>query len=108
MPGDQSTWGRFTELRERNQRNLRDILETSTAKAARSSVEQKIGDYYGTCMDEKTIEAKGASPLKSHLDRLNFVREKKYFTDVLIAMHTAQINVMLIPAPGRTSRMPRK
>jgi predicted metalloendopeptidase len=32
IPADQSTWGRFSELQERNQRILRDILETTSAK----------------------------------------------------------------------------
>src|SRR5688572_19331097 len=67
IPADQSTWGRFSELHERNQRILRDILETSSAKTARSGVEQKIGDYYATCMDEKAIDAKGTEPLKPYL-----------------------------------------
>ena len=32
IPADQSPWGRFSELHERNQEILRDILETSAAK----------------------------------------------------------------------------
>src|SRR3954447_20583314 len=44
IPADQASWGRFNQLHERNQKILRDILETSSAKTSRSEVEQKIGD----------------------------------------------------------------
>src|SRR3954452_7140015 len=71
IPPDQSTWGRFSELHERNQRILKDILETSTAKTPRSAPEVKIGDYYAACMDERGINAKGTAPLKPELDRIN-------------------------------------
>ena len=76
IPADQSRWGRFNELSERNQTLLKDILETSSAKKQRSAVEQKIGDYYSSCMDEKAIEAKGAAPLKPELDRIAAMKDK--------------------------------
>jgi len=37
IPADQSTWGRFSELHQRNQNILKDILETSVAKKTRSA-----------------------------------------------------------------------
>ena len=77
IPPDQSRWGRFNELLERNQRTLKDILETASAKAARTPVEQKIGDYYMACMDEKAIEEKGAAPLKPYLDKIAQVADKQ-------------------------------
>src|SRR5712692_7237968 len=59
IPGDQSRWGRFDALQDRNRDILRKILdEASAAKANRSALEQKVGDYYASCMDEATINAK--------------------------------------------------
>src|SRR5215510_15726670 len=53
VPADQSSYGRDTELAERNRLILRDILEkASTNDPKRSAVNQKIGDYYSSCMDE--------------------------------------------------------
>ena len=78
IPADQSIWGRFDELDERNQFILRDILqEASTKSAPAGSNDQKIGDYYGSCMDEKAIEEKGASPLKPYLDSIAAIKSKK-------------------------------
>jgi endothelin-converting enzyme/putative endopeptidase len=77
IPPDQSRWGRFNELQERNLSILKDILETSAANKQRSAVEQKIGDYYASCMDEKAIEAKGTAPLKPELDRIAAMKDKR-------------------------------
>ncbi|HYO84764.1 MAG TPA: M13 family metallopeptidase N-terminal domain-containing protein, partial [Bryobacteraceae bacterium] len=81
IPSDQSRWGRFNELQDRNLNILKDILETAAAKTQRSAVEQKIGDYYSSCMDEKGVETKGTAPLKPVLDRLVAVKEKKDFAE---------------------------
>ena len=52
IPADQPEWGLFNELHERNQMILRNILEkTSADNPGRSSNDQKIGDYYYSCMD---------------------------------------------------------
>src|SRR6516162_8431340 len=75
IPPDQSAWGRFTELRERNQTILRGILEKQSAdNPSRSAVDQKIGDYYASCMDETAIEAKGTAPLKPYMDKISGIK----------------------------------
>src|SRR5262245_32485617 len=60
IPADRSSWGRFDELAERNNETLHRILErAAAARPAQSPIEQKIGDYYGACMDEGEVEKKG-------------------------------------------------
>src|ERR1700749_2367433 len=51
IPPDQSSWGRFSELAERNREILHRILEQAAAKPTPET--QQIGDYYASCMDEK-------------------------------------------------------
>ena len=64
IPADQSRWGRFNELDERNREILREILEEAAKPTPdRDADTQKIGDYYAACMDEKAIDAKGLAPL---------------------------------------------
>src|ERR1035441_2555374 len=54
IPSDQSSWGRFSELHERNQNILKDILEkASTAATAKDADEKKLGEIYAACMDQK-------------------------------------------------------
>ena len=64
VPPDRSRWGRLSELSERNQYVLRDILEKVAKAEWRGVIDQKIGDYYASCMDEAAIEAKGLAPLQ--------------------------------------------
>jgi len=87
IPDDRSRWSRFEELAKRNDNILRDILETASAKKGGSPVEQKIGDYYMACMDEKGIEAKGISPMKPEFDRIAAIRDKAGLADALAKQH---------------------
>ena len=45
---------------------MREILEKPPSAApARDAIDQKIGDYYGSCMDEKAADAKGVGPAEA-------------------------------------------
>jgi putative endopeptidase len=75
VPADQSTWGRLSEIAERNREKLRAILETASANdPGRPALTRKIGDYYASCMDEAGIEAKGLAALQPELDRISALR----------------------------------
>jgi len=70
-PPEYASWGRFAELGQRNLDELRKILETAAAKKeGRSDLEQKIGDFYATCMDEGKADALGARPLEKAMVRI--------------------------------------
>ena len=87
IPSDRSVWARFSEVAARNESILRDILETSAAKKNGSAVEQKIGDYYSACMDEKAIDSKGTAPLKPELDRIEAIQSKSDLAALLAHTH---------------------
>ncbi len=70
IPADRARWGRFTELSERNEKVLLDIVQGAAANASRSATDQKIGDFYAACMDTATIEKKGLAPLKPELEQI--------------------------------------
>src|SRR4051812_28035595 len=77
IPADQTSWSSFVDIRERNSAVLRQILEkASTAGGQRNAIDQKIGDYYGSCIDESAANAKGVEPLKPELDRIAKARDK--------------------------------
>ena len=84
IPADQSGWGRFNVLQDRNREILRKILDDAAVpQASRTPLDQKVGDYYASCMNEPAIEAKGAAPLKPDLDRIAAIRNKAAITSVL-------------------------
>ncbi len=87
VPADYSRWGRFEELAERNQKILREILESSAAASSRSPVEQKIGDYYASCMDEPAIEKLSLAPLKPELDRIEALKNVRDLAPLVARLH---------------------
>jgi len=88
IPSDQPEWASFVEVDERNNEILRGILEKAAAGGPnRSPIDQKIGDYYGACMDEKAVDAKGLDPLKPELDRISGVKDKTGLIDAIARVH---------------------
>jgi putative endopeptidase len=82
IPPDQSRWGSFMELRERNREIEHEILEKAAAGGAgRDAIDQRIGDLYGSCMDEKAANTKGIAPLQPELDRIAAVQDKSALID---------------------------
>ncbi len=88
IPSDRPSWGRFNELQERGEILVRGILEKySSDDPKRSSIEQKIGDYYSSCMDENAIEKAGAKPLDPMLERVAALKSKEDFAREAVRLH---------------------
>ncbi|HET9838969.1 MAG TPA: M13 family metallopeptidase [Candidatus Angelobacter sp.] len=89
IPSDQARWGRFNELAEYNRQFLHNILEKASANdPRRTPVMQKIGDMYQSCMDETTVNSKGAAPLKPELDRIAAITSKDQLIDTIAYLHS--------------------
>ncbi|HYA22743.1 MAG TPA: M13 family metallopeptidase [Terriglobales bacterium] len=88
IPADQPRWGSFTELFESNLAIEHGILEKASAGGAnRDAIDQKIGDYYGSCMEETAVNQKGLDPLKPELDRIAGVKDKQTLIDAIARVH---------------------
>jgi len=88
IPPDQSEWVSFVELEERNLDIERGILErAASGGAGRDPIDQKIGDLYGSCMDEKTVEAKGITALQPELNRIAAVKDKGALIEEIAHVH---------------------
>jgi putative endopeptidase len=71
VPPAYSTWGSFSQLLDKNQQNLRQILGAAEKQqAASGSNEQKIGDFYASCMDTAAIDEAGTKPIDAELARI--------------------------------------
>jgi putative endopeptidase len=72
IPAAYPSWGRINQLAEHNRDVLHDILETAAANKASvpGSNDQKIGDFYATCMDTTKIDAAGLHPLDDEFVRI--------------------------------------
>jgi putative endopeptidase len=79
IPAAYSSWGAFNVLAENNRKTLHDILEEAAKKtnAVKGSNEQKIGDFYASCLDEAKREAEGMKPLLPELARIDKIADMK-------------------------------
>jgi endothelin-converting enzyme/putative endopeptidase len=92
IPPDQSSWDLYSKMEDENKEKLRGILESAASPdPGRNAVNQKIGDYYASCMDEKAVEDKGIDPLKPELDRIAKINSKAELADVASAMSTYNV-----------------
>jgi putative endopeptidase len=88
IPNDQPRWDVYSKLEVDNLRYLWGILEESSKPTPdRTPVQQKIGDYFQSCMDESAIEKAGASPLKKDLDEIAALRSLNDLPKLLARLH---------------------
>jgi endothelin-converting enzyme/putative endopeptidase len=88
IPSDRPSWGRFNELQDRGEILVRGILEKySSDDPKRAPLEQKIGDYYYSCMDEGAIEKAGTKPLESTFERVAALKSKDELARETVQLH---------------------
>ena len=88
IPPDQASWLSFRELDDRNEAILRQILEKAEVNnSSRNAIDQKIGDYYESCMDESAANTKGLDPLRPELARIAAVKDKASLIDAIARVH---------------------
>ncbi|MCP5144990.1 MAG: M13 family metallopeptidase [Gammaproteobacteria bacterium] len=95
IPADQSSWGVFSELRERNYDLLRDILENAAKGGAdASSNTGKAGNYWRTAMDTAAITAAGVAPLAQDFATIDAIASRADMVTYLIENHVHGINTL--------------
>jgi predicted metalloendopeptidase len=92
VPADRSSWIRsFSEIHQRNELELRSILEEAAKKRGQPGVEGKIGAFYAACMDEAAIEKAGLTPVKPLLDVVDRARDREAIAKALIELHRHRV-----------------
>ena len=88
IPAEYPSWSTSAELNNKNQEALKEILERAqTAKASKGSNEQKIGDFYASCMDSSAIDAAGTKPLASDFAAIASIKDAKELATVIGKLH---------------------
>jgi putative endopeptidase len=89
LPADKSRYGAMEELSERNRAILQKILAETSAKTtwAKGSVQQKVGDFYASGMDEAAIEKRGLAPMKPILATIDGLKDTKQLPALLAKLH---------------------
>ncbi len=91
IPADKARFGSFEELADRNRDTLHAILEETSQRSdwKKGSLEQKVGDFFASGMDQAAIEKLGAAPLSPWLARIEAMKSTRDLASVLAAFHGA-------------------
>ena len=92
IPPDKAAYGTGAIVYDHTQYALHGLLQKVEAdNPSRTSNEQKIGDFYATCMDTSAIDAAGLKPMQPELDRIAALKDKSELTALFA--HYQMINV---------------
>jgi putative endopeptidase len=96
IPAAYPAWGVANVLNEKNRDVLHEILEAAAKNSAakKGSNEQKVGDYYASCMDEAKIETEGLKPIQAELDLVNKVTDQKSLQTEIAHLHSLGYNAL--------------
>lgn len=87
IPGDQTRWGTFNQLNERNQWLLYNELETASKPSPkRTPLEAQFGDFFGACMNKPLVDQKGIKPLEPELKAIDALGSKSALASLLVKL----------------------
>lgn len=103
IPASMTRWSRRWQAGENAKDRLREILEASAAEkgTAKGSTEQIVGDYYGACMDEARVNARGMDPIKPWFAKIDAAHDMAALQGVMTEMHD-----ILVTAPFAMGSQP--
>lgn len=89
IPSDQARWSVYGKLEQENEQYLWGILDQLAKQSSgRSADQQKIGDYFGACMNETAVNQLGTAPLKPYFDQIAALASVKDLPPLLARFHT--------------------
>ncbi len=95
IPADRPAWSTSAELQEKNLAELRQITEDSAKPLdGRKPNEQKVGDFYASCMDTAAIEAAGIKPLAVQLSAINAMNSPADLLSQIADLHNEDIQAL--------------
>src|SRR3984957_10255265 len=98
IPSDQARWSVYGKLYQDNQQFLWGILsQLSQQSKGRNASQQKIGDYFGACMDESKVNKLGPKPLTSYLEQIAAMQSPRDLPALLAGLHSS---LSSFPSPG--------
>jgi putative endopeptidase len=107
IPPEFSRWGSFNQLIEHNNDALHAIAEKASKTKAdpkAASEMQKVGDYYASGMDEKTIEAMRTKPLQDELGKIDSMKDRQDVLKEIAHLHLTGVNTFFNFGAGQDDK----
>ncbi|MDP3969042.1 MAG: M13-type metalloendopeptidase [Nocardioides sp.] len=70
IPSDRSSWGPFVQLADAAEEQVRAIVEACASGEVAGDEARKIGELYGSFLDEQRVEQLGWEPIRATLDEV--------------------------------------
>jgi putative endopeptidase len=93
----------FVAIEDRNQEYEKGILEAARTKPGNDPIAKQLGAFYGSCMDEPTIEKVGLKPIKPIMDVINGVKDAKSLSHAIAVLHTQGFGAVFSLGPVQDS-----
>ena len=90
IPSDRPAWSRsFSTIDLNNRKILEGILKGYAAGKTKPAnpYAKLLGDFYGACMDEKTVETTGLPELQKQLSEIDHLSDLKGLAPLLAKLH---------------------
>jgi putative endopeptidase len=84
IPATESRWGSFNTLGEQNQFLLWKELDAA-AKAPKTPLQTKYGNFYAACMNTEAVDKMGAQPIQPELALIAGLTDKKQIAQLDVA-----------------------
>ncbi|MGZ4878497.1 MAG: M13 family metallopeptidase [Candidatus Angelobacter sp.] len=98
IPPSMVRWSRRWKAGEDAKEQLKDILDDVSRKTdwPRGSVEELIGDYYGSCMNESRVNKLGLEPAKPMLTKIDAMKSPADLQSMIRQLHDVFVFVPFV------------
>src|SRR6266705_2998639 len=104
IPPEYSRWGSFNQLIEHNNDALHAIAEKAAKAKSNEADAKKVGDYYASGMDEKTIEAMRTKPLQEELAKIDNMKDRQDVLKEIGHLHLIGVNAFFNFGSGQDDK----
>lgn len=105
IPDDKSRYGAFDELVDKNNEQLKVLMEEAMSDSKdKSDVMAQIGDFYAAGMDEENIEKAGYTPIKEELAKIENLSEVSGILQTMIEYHALGMNPFFVFYSGQDEK----
>ncbi len=95
IPGYMDRWSRRWQAGENAKDQLKTILDEVSSRTdwPKSSADQLVGDYYGSCMDEKKVDELGFTPAMPLLKEIDAIDSQSALQSMIFKLHELNLFV---------------
>lgn len=96
IPADYASWGSFHIVNEKVQNIIHQMLinASKNTKAKPGSIEQKVGDFYYSGMDVKSIDKLGINPLLPEFTKIKEIKNHEELQNEIVRLHKMGVGVL--------------